>query len=427
MPCHRRDVLAGFSTGAVVLAGCTSLRGGASNTTTTTDPAPIGPPEDDTSGEPGLWPIEGHDAGRTGATTRSTVPDAVEAHWSQERSDAAHSTTAPVVGPNHIFVGYSESTDTNGVYDARVAGFDPKTGTERFDVRIGRGRVYGLALTDDHLIAVTRGDGDQRSRLAAVSDGGAQEWTQALPDVTGPPALLDGTLYLATRGDDSAVIAFDTDGTEQWRQAVDGGCYNAPVVGVGAVFVGLEDGRVTALDATSGAHRWTQPIAPDDPCCPDIQGTPTYAAGRLFVPGIDEHLYAADPDDGSTVWSTRVVPEDYGNPVPSPAVVDGTVFLQTHHGGALALDVADGEIRWRRQENASAGTPAATPDAVVFPAGDRIVARDAAGEHLWTFEMYVPDAPGSAAYIMDPEVALAHDRVYVSVHDGRVWALGTPS
>lgn len=426
MPCRRRDVLAGFSTGAIALAGCASLPSRATNTTTTSPP-PIGPPRDDSAGEPGLWPIEGHDAGRTGATTRSTMPDAIDAHWSQERSEAAHSTTAPVVGPNHVFIGYSESTDTNGVYDARVAGFDPKTGSERFDVEIGRGRIYGLALTADHLIAVTRGDGDQTSRLVAVTDGGTQEWSQALPHVTGPPALLDGTLYLATRGDDSAVIALASDGTEQWRQTVDGTCYNAPVVGGGAVFVGLEDGHVAALDAGSGEHRWTEPIAPDEPCCPDIQGTPTYAGGLLLVPGIDEHLYATDPADGSTVWSTRVVPEDYGNPVPSPAVLGGRIFLQTYHGGALALDAADGEVRWRDQEPATAAPPAAARDGVVFPAGDRVVARSPSGDPLWTFEMHVPDAPGAAAYIMDPEVALAHDRVYVSVHDGRVWALGSPS
>lgn len=374
----------------------------------------------------GRWRMDGYDAGRTGFAPRSRVPRSDGgAAWVHRPENDPHSATAPIVGSDHVFIGYSEPTETNGVYDAQVGGFDAKTGEQQLGVRIGTGRVAGLALADETLIAVTWGDGSAESHMIAVSTtDGTVQWEMTTPDVTGPPALMSDTLYLATRDEDNTVYAYALDGTERWQRQIDGECYNAPCVDNDSVYVGLADGRIAALESATGRERWTERVVSGDPCCPDIQGTPTVAGDHLYVPGIDEQIAAVETADGSVAWTTRVVDEDYGNAIPSPAVTDETVYVNTNHGGLVALTRSDGTIRWRSGQMGYFQPPVVDGETVVFPRHGSVVAYDTGGEELWTFDMHVPDA-GMAAYIMDAELALAHDRLYISLHDGRVYAVGT--
>lgn len=370
--------------------------------------------------------MDGHDAGRTGFAPRSRAPRSnIGTAWVHRPKNDPHSATAPVVSSDNVFIGYSDPTKTNGVYNARVGGFDAKTGEQQLDVQIGTGRVAGLSLADETLIAVTWDDGPAESQAIAVSTtDGTVQWEVTMSDVTGAPALTSDTLYLATRDGDNTVYAYALDGTERWQRQLDGECYNTPCVDDNSVYVGLADGRIATFESATGRERWTERVVSGDPCCPDIQGTPTVAGDLLYVPGIDEQIAAVKTADGSVAWTTRVVDEDYGNAIPSPAVTDETVYVNTNHGGLVALTTHDGTIRWRSRQMGYFQPPAVGGETVVFPRHESVVAYDTGGEELWTFDMHIPDA-GMAAYIMDAELALAHDRLYISLHDGRLIAIGT--
>lgn len=373
-------------------------------------------------GEP--WPVEGHDAGRTSHTGAPVPLGDVDAAWLRRPGSDPHGATAPVVGPDRIYVAYAATLDDADAVHAGLAGYTVREGTEAFDVRLGRGEPAGAALAADNLVVVRR-NGD---RDGAIVDGrslvdGSAEWSITLPDVTGPPATRDDTVFLATRKGDDALYAFDAGGGRRWRTAIDGSCYTAPCADGKSVYVGLEDGRVAAVAAEDGEPRWTAPVADPDDCCPDIQGTPTVADGRLFVPGIREELVAVDVTDGSVAWRTQVVDQDYGNPVPSPAVDEDTAYVNTHHGGLVALALDDGHVRWRVDEPGSFLPPAVGADGFVVPRGDAVVGYDAGHREAWAVGLTVPDA-GMAAYIMEPRVALAHGLAFVTLHDGRVYAIG---
>ncbi len=175
---------------------------------------------------------------------------------------------------------------------------------------------------------------------------------------------MDGTCYLATRDEDNAVDApaYTLDGTQQWCTGIKGECYGTlrrQRWGLG----GLTDGRIAALATTTGDQRWSKQIATSEEYCPDIQGTPTVADGRLYVSGITEGLVAADTADGNVLWRTTVVDEDYGNTIPSPAVTAETAYVNTQHGGLVEMDIADGLIRWRSVENGD-NQPSAAGDVV---------------------------------------------------------------
>lgn len=366
------------------------------------------------------WPMDGGAATRVGHNPDSAAPRAGPATaWQYTVPGDTAWTTAPVTDERRVYL--ASTAD-----EARVTALDARTGKRRWDTPLGRAgeRVAGVATTGDALVAATTLDGAAGGRLVAldVADG-AVRWRAPLPGpVAGSPTVADGAVYTATRSTDGAVYAHAPDGTRRWRQPVDREPETAASVADGAVVVGTTDGLV-ALDAADGAVRWNGSAVAGDACCPDVQGTPAIADGTVYVPGIDEALYAVSAADGSVEWTAPLV-EDHGNAVPSPAVADGTVYVNTIHGGAIALDAADGTERWRTGAYGASLPPAVADGVVVYPrVGGEVTACGTDGESLWTFEMDVPDAPGFAAYVMDPEVAVAHDRAYVTVHDGRAYAL----
>lgn len=422
---RRRAFLAVLGTG--VGAGCVSgSEGDEPGTVTTTDGA--GKTDSTAPDRDGLtngWAIDEYDAGRTGYNSATRLPAEAAATWSAGSvEDDASWATAPVIDDRRVYVGYA-------VERTRVTAYGAMDGTRAWEASLREDeRPSGLVVYEGTVVLATRIDRQGRSRLVGLSVGdGSLQWKVTLPArLTGPPLVANGRLYAAIGGDDSAVLAYATDGTEQWRRAIDGEAYTPLCFEAGVLFVGTANGDIVALDASDGELLWAAEVVAGDTCCPDIQGTPAVADGQLYVPGIDERLYAAATDDGSAEWTAELLEDDYGNPVPSPAVADETVYVNTIHGGVIALDSADGSERWRTDEHGGNLPPAAGGDGVVCPRTDASVAAyDESGEERWRFEMHRPDAPGDTMYIMDPEVAVAHDRAYVTVNDGRTYAIGSPS
>ena len=372
----------------------------------------------------GEWPVVGHDGGRT-SHGRSAVPTGdVDVAWRRRPGDDPHRTHGPVVGPDRVYTLYSERRDDDRDPVVWLVGLDAETGDRQVQTRLWPGYPAGVALAGDRLVTLTRGPEYDTATLTAVGRReGRREWRATIPDVTGPPAVVDDTCYLATRGDDHAVYAYALDGTRLWRAPVDGECYTAVCADERGLYVGLVDGRVAAFERESGATRWVNQTVSFAPGRPAIQGMPTVADGRLYVPGMQGGLVSADGTDGTVLWRTTVVEDDYGNRVPSPAVAGETVYVSTPHGGVLAVDATDGSTRRELSAEGDDRPLAVSDDTVVVPRHGSVSAVDASGDTEWTVDLTVPDV-GNVGYIMDTEVALAHGMCYVAVADGRVYALG---
>lgn len=377
------------------------------------------PHQDDSAGG---WQMDGRGPGRTGYAPGARFGDEITETWSAgSAEDDASWATAPVADDRHVYVGSS-------VEQARVTAYGANDGGRSWRADLGTDdeRIMSLAVAEGRVYATTRIDGSRTSRLVGVSiSDGALDWEATFPaNATSPPLVADGRLYVATGGDDGAVVAHALDGTRQWRRTVDGEPYTPLCFESGTLFAGTASGDIVALDAEDGEPLWTSGAVTGDACCPDIQGSPTVSDGRLYVPSIDGHLYAMATDDGSVEWTAELLENDYGNAIPSPAVTDETVYVNTIHGGVIAFDAASGSERWRTGKYGGNLPPAAGADGVVCPQTDASVAAyDSTGDERWRFEMHRPDAPGMALYAMRPQVAAAHGRVYVTVNDGRVYAL----
>lgn len=131
----------------------------------------------------------------------------------------------------------------------------------------------------------------------------------------------------------------------------------APVTVGGLVFVAGSDGVVRALDAATGAARWTAYTGGP------IHYPPTVADGRAWVGSADGWVYCLDAATGKRRWRFRAAPIErriplYGKlvstwPVASGVLVhEGTAYFAaglndfdgTH---VYALDAATGRIRWQ--------------------------------------------------------------------------------
>ena len=88
--------------------------------------------------------------------------------------------------------------------------------------------------------------------------------------------------------------------------------FSQPVVTADTVYLTTAIGaRVVALDAATGAVRWSRTFdgTVETGCAPpDHLGfwASPLADGALYVPAVDGRIYALDPSTGATLWSTQV-------------------------------------------------------------------------------------------------------------------------
>jgi outer membrane protein assembly factor BamB len=136
----------------------------------------------------------------------------------------------------------------------------------------------------------------------------------------------------------------------------------APIAGGGLIFTAGQDGVIRALDAATGAVRWTAYTGGP------LKYPPTFANHRLYAGAGDGYLYCLEAATGQTLWRFRAAPQErmmpvYGTltstwPVNSTAVVDGgNVYIAagiSNFDGAhvYGLDATTGKIRWQNHSAA---------------------------------------------------------------------------
>lgn len=161
-----------------------------------------------------------------------------------------------------------------------------------------------------------------------------------------------------------------------------------PVIAGGSVFAMDAFGLVTALDLATGRRLWTRDTRPEQERDGALGGGLAAAGGTLYaVTGLAEAL-ALDPADGSVRWRAPLPAPARG----APTVADGRILVPTVENQLLALSVEGGERLWtyRGQPVATATlglpAPAVEGDVVVagFTSGELAAIRATDGRPLWS-------------------------------------------
>jgi len=175
----------------------------------------------------------------------------------------------------------------------------------------------------------------------------------------GTPVVADGRMFV-TAG--THVYAFNPEkGDVLWSYKLDTppiGLFKGVAVGQGLVFVGLMEGAVAALDAKTGNEVWKQPIAEQAASGGQggqwVTGAPAYVGGLVIV-GLsgarsptdrnDGRVVALDAKTGAVKWTFHVVP---GPGEPGHDTWPADSELWKHGGGAVwvtpAIDPALGLV-----------------------------------------------------------------------------------
>lgn len=125
----------------------------------------------------------------------------------------------------------------------------------------------------------------------------------------------------------------------RWRAFLDGSSRCPPTVADGTVYVGANDGTLSALDAESGKIRWTFPTGGE------ILTQPLVRNGKVFFGSGDGGLYAVTTQ-GKLLWKFEAGAAVYS----APAWANGAVVCGTNAGDLIAVEAATGRLRWRCME-----------------------------------------------------------------------------
>ncbi|HEY2354933.1 MAG TPA: N,N-dimethylformamidase beta subunit family domain-containing protein [Gaiellaceae bacterium] len=288
---------------------------------------PLPPVENDAL----LWPTYGFNNARTRSVTVPGLNPPFRQMWT------FHSGTLlelpPVAGYGLL---YEES------FDGRLHAIDPATGLERWDYdsgwcgwsspALGDGLVFATFISNPRCSHRKRG-----AIIAFAAKTGQIRWSRNVGQSESSPLVSDGTVYFGTTS--GFVHALDAaTGAERWSYYTGGPVKASPTLDGGNIFVGNYAGNFFALDAGTGALVWEGGGRPRN----YFYSSAAVTGGRVYVGAADHHVDAFSEDSGTELWSFPTRNHVYA----SPAVWNGLVLIGSYDKNFYAIDGATGTLRW---------------------------------------------------------------------------------
>lgn len=393
---RRRFLAGGLAVGLGSLAGCLAFQQGQQCTDGLADHERDVDFPASTS-----WSSYQHDGANTGSTQSADGPagDPTVA-W---RATTCGGTTGAVVASGRVLVG-------GLVFDARTGEL---VGGELHGHMSTPAVVDGTAYVSTHDVE------------AWDATSGEHLWTFETDVDSGglpAPAVAGGTAYAPGAIDDPTLYAVDVaDGTERWRFDLDATVEAPPAVADGTVYVADRSNKLYALDTATGDAHWTTPLDADI----WLSG-PVVDDGAVLLGSLAGEVLAVDTGDGSVRWRRAPGAEHFAvrDPV---AVADGTAYVPGADGTIAAVDTADGEVAWHVDTDADVLGAPAVADGVVY-VGARsstplFALAAATGEERWRFETRpdrTGDAPSSGIAVAP---AVVGEYLYVATLAGDLYAI----
>jgi len=155
-----------------------------------------------------------------------------------------------------------------------------------------------------------------------------------------------GKIFIGTTNGE--LLAFSaSDGSEAWRQQVDGEVLSPAVTGEGLAFVQTIDGSLMALELETGEVRWE--IDNQVPIL-TLRGTatPVYEAGVVYAGFASGAVVAVRAENGEPIWSHLVMLPEGRSELERMVDVDSTPLLE----GPMVYAVAyQGNLRGVRRQD----------------------------------------------------------------------------
>ena len=145
------------------------------------------------------------------------------------------------------------------------------------------------------------------------------------------------------------------DTTSMWAQ---------PTVAGGHLFIGSQDGTVSAFDAATGCRHWTYDASAGVRTAISLGAQPDDSGHTLFFGDVDANVYAIDAATGDEQWRREVETHPAARITGAPVLHDGRLYVTvssleealasnpeyaccTFRGSVVALDAATGDEIWK--------------------------------------------------------------------------------
>ena len=190
--------------------------------------------------------------------------------------------------------------------------------------------LYTLSQTDKKLFAVNAITGQIRWEYA----------TSAATYGSGPAVGADGTVYFGTEDSDGSFYAVSASGALKWKKTLGAAVKASPAVtSDGVVYALANGGLLFALDAASGAEKWSAVQSGD------AGGVAVDRDGTVYF-GTSKGIWAYS-ESGSLKWTcdtAHAVTERGGS-----LAIGGQILYATlkSKGGCAAIDTATGRTLWK--------------------------------------------------------------------------------
>lgn len=169
--------------------------------------------------------------------------------------------------------------------------------------------------------------------------------------VTSSPALNRDMIFVKTEqhGETSSygnLVAVDAlTGAEKWSQEIKTGSKDSPVVSGSCVVVSALTNKLYCYDVMTGQERWNAPTAGS------VRLPPVSWNGRLFY-GDSKRIASLDTESGQEIWS-----KELGDTWLTPAIAGGRLFVgidrdSDHEKRAMlyCIDPEDGSVLWQQDD-----------------------------------------------------------------------------
>ncbi|WP_313317476.1 outer membrane protein assembly factor BamB [Stenotrophomonas sp.] len=280
-------------------------------------------------------------------------------------------------------VKFEPTVSVNKVWSANVGKGEGRVGV-RQGPAVADGRVYAAALEGGvHAL-------DLQTGKEVWEYTPAKEKKKPKLRLSGGPGVGDGLVVIGTL--DGQVIALDaSNGAEKWKAKVPGEVIAAPAVAQGLVFVRSNDGRTTALDAASGEQRWfnTQELP-----SLTVRGNAPVATGPgvLFIGNDDGTLSALAMQDGRPLWEQMVGTAEGRTELERMSDIDGapvlegnTLYVSSFKNQTMAIEGPTGRPMWSRDHGGAGGVAVSSGNVVVTDGKGAVYGLDkASGSAMWS-------------------------------------------
>ncbi len=181
--------------------------------------------------------------------------------------------------------------------------------------------MYGPAIKGDNLILL-----NPRGSLVSVDKKtGTRKWETKIGRDFLVPAILDDQIIVAHEEGEIRAYAL-SDGSLNWKSNKDGGARTELALFNDSVFYGERYGNIVALNARTSLEKWR--FKTKRPC-----RQPIVAGDTLYTTCGDRELYAIDSQTGQEKWKTA---NTKGAPS-HPTIADGILYFLGTDGSLSAM------------------------------------------------------------------------------------------